>query len=94
MSLVGDILRAEDIEGLIQVGAPSDEYEGEARKVTAALQGAGQAPPTEAALVSILRGVWDEMFGPFSPEELQQRDPAFRNVARRILSGLLRPTDG
>lgn len=93
MSLVGDILRAEDIEGLIQVGAPSDEYEAEASKVTAALQRAGEVAPTEAALVSILGGVWDEMFGPFSPEQLQQREPAFRDVARQILRGLSQRTE-
>jgi hypothetical protein len=37
VSAVREVLRSEDIEGLLELGAPRDEYADEARRVISAL---------------------------------------------------------
>jgi hypothetical protein len=81
-------LDSEDIEGLLAIGCPPDEYDSEATLIDsriAALRRLGGEPLGESETERIVAEVWNEMFGPFSDEDLQKRQPAFRSVARKIV---------
>lgn len=85
-SVVDEVLRSEDIETLFQHGAPENEYTPEVQRIMGALAQLDERDTTEERLVTIIRGVWNQMFGPFSEEELEMRMPAFRQAAHRIWS--------
>lgn len=81
--LVENILREEDIEGLIQLGAPADEYDLEARAIAAAISRLG-GQATEEQVAQAVRDIWKEFFD-LSTEDLEARGEAFRRVAHRLL---------
>ncbi|MFZ0320175.1 MAG: hypothetical protein WAL56_13715 [Candidatus Sulfotelmatobacter sp.] len=85
--IVQRALNAEDLEGLLQVGAPPDEYESEAQMIAKAVAHTNEAELTEDHLADLIRDVWIEMFGPFSQEEIDRRGGGFRSVAQRVFSG-------
>jgi hypothetical protein len=85
-AIVHAALKAEDIEGLLKLGAPSDEYSREAQSISLALNRLAAATVTEEELVDIFREVWVRSFGPFSEEQLRTRFPAFRQASRLILN--------
>jgi hypothetical protein len=60
-------LNAEDLEGLLQVGAPPDEYESEAQMIANAVTHTNEDELTEDRLADLIRDVWIETSGPFSP---------------------------
>jgi hypothetical protein len=81
-------LDGEDIEGLVAVGCPPDEYNSEASLIEsriAKLTQFGHEPLEEAKVEAIVAEVWNEQFGPFSDEDLQKRRSAFTVVARKII---------
>lgn len=78
-------LSTEDIEGLLGLGAPGDEYFSEAKSIMSALAGQDKRELTEDDVASVVRAVWIRSFGPFSDRDLDRRSPAFRQVAHRIL---------
>jgi hypothetical protein len=80
---VQNILREEDIEGLIQLGAPADEYDSEAREIAAAISRLGKHP-TEEQVVQVLVHVWREFFD-LGPEDIEARGEAFLRVAHRLI---------
>ncbi|MGO9271571.1 MAG: hypothetical protein ACLQOO_15130 [Terriglobia bacterium] len=84
-----EILDDEDIEGLIALGAPLDEYEREAELIAAAMGDSGSTEPGASVLrdeaKAIIRRVWGERFGPFSDEDLATRDLAFERVAAKVV---------
>ena len=78
----------EDIEGLMAFGCPADEYNGEASLIEgriAKLTRSEHEPLGEAEVERIVAEVWNEEFGPFSDEDLQERRSAFTSVARKII---------
>jgi hypothetical protein len=80
-------LDAEDIEGLLAIGAPGDEYNGEASMIDGAIAKAtafGERNIATADVEKIICQVWDQMFGPLSEQQLQQRADAFRRVAEKL----------
>lgn len=85
---IQEILSQEDIEGLLALGAPRDEYEREAQLIYRAITDFGPTAhggdTARDAVKSILRAVWSERFGPFSEDDLARRDPAFERAATRI----------
>lgn len=83
---IQQVLNDEDIEGLLRVGAPSDEYEFEAQMIAKAITQASESELTEGCLTAVVRRTWVEMFGPFPEEQLGQRESAFQRVARRVLA--------
>ena len=83
---VQNALDAEDVEGLLKIGAPSDEYAAEARMI--ARQLGGVDAPSEDAVTAIVANVCVRMFGPFSDDQLERRMTVYRNVARRIIQHL------
>jgi hypothetical protein len=81
-------LDSEDIEGLVAIGCPPDEYNSEASLIEgrlAKLTQFGEKPLAEDQVERIVAEVWNEMFGPFSDDELQKRHSAFTAVARKII---------
>jgi hypothetical protein len=78
------VLKEEDIEGLLELGAPSDEYSAEAQSIMAVLRSMSESDLSEDRVAAIVRAVWTTSFGPFSAEDIQKRLHAFRKVAHRI----------
>ena len=78
-------LNDEDVEGLLEMGAPSDEYHPEAGMIAAALANCPKPDRTEDRVVAIVSAVYGTMFGR-SGLELERKQPAFRRIAQRIIS--------
>ena len=81
---VRGILTEEDVEGLMQAGAPPDEYEAEA----ALIAGRIARLPQVVDEVSVLEIVTEEClrsFGPFDSDQLARRRETYARIARRIL---------
>jgi hypothetical protein len=81
-------LDCEDIEGLLAMGCPADEYDSEAAMIDnriAELEWNKEAGPARPQVEQIVAEVWNEMFGPFSDEDLQKRQSAFASVALKIM---------
>ena len=84
MSIISEALQSEDIESLIEFGAPSDEYNAEAELLFEALGKLGASQINEVTIAAVLAGVWAKMFNR-NADEIRARLPAFQSVARRIL---------
>ena len=84
--IVKAILDAEDIEGLLHRGAPSDAYESEAKLIAERLELLGPQPSVEQ-VAAIVTAVVAQMFGPLSRDQLNQRQQAHRRVAERLIGG-------
>jgi len=85
---IQEVLNQEDIEGLLALGAPRDEYEGEAEHIGLAIRKLVCDRPGAGAPIDAVKGIinatWRERFGPFSEEDLTRREPALERVATRI----------
>lgn len=88
---IKSVLDQEDIEGLLALECPPDEYDGEASLIESGLARAtnfGKDKVTTDAIQAIVTEVWSSQFGPFDPDELEKRRPAFFAVAREIAKSL------
>ena len=85
ISQISSALRAEDIEGLIALGAPGDEYAREAQEISNALMSLNSVRQTADAIVAIVALVWAKSFNR-SSEEINERMPAFRRIAQRLIT--------
>ncbi len=85
VAAVDAILRAEDMEGLLAVGAPEDEYSDEAREIQFALEQLGDDQLTSERVSTAVMHVWENSFGPFSAEDVQKRQPVLQELVNRIL---------
>lgn len=83
---VQQVLNDEDMEGLLRLGAPLDEYQTEAEMISKAIAQVSESELSGEHLTAVVRTVWTEMFGPFSEQQSQQREAAFQRVARRLLT--------
>ena len=81
---VEEMLRLEDIESLIESGAPDDEYDSEAAEIAEALNALKGDRFTEDNIISIVAHVWAKMFN-LDEDDIKKRMPAFQNVAQRLL---------
>ena len=79
---ISEALVREDIEGLINLGAPQDEYTFEARKIAEAV---GAAKLSEDEIADIIAEVWVNSFG-LQSEDLDKRLPGIKVVAREIVN--------
>ena len=85
LAAVQRTLDEEDLEGLLAMGAPRDEYEPEARRIANAI---GHLTPEQLTLervMHVVSEVWEREFGPFSGDSARQLLPLCRRVAERIL---------
>ena len=81
---VEEMLRLEDIESLIESGAPDDEYDSEAAEIAEALNALKGDRFTEDNIISIVAHVWAKMFN-LDEDDIKKRMPAFQNVAQSLL---------
>ena len=79
-----EIFRDADIEGLIEGGAPDDEYDSEALEFSGAVSALPEAERTEEALISIISLIWARSFNR-GEDEIEMRLPAFTKVVQNIL---------
>jgi hypothetical protein len=84
-STIDDILKEEDIEGLLNLGAPKDEYSHEAEEIKAALEAIDENNVTSDQVATVVMTVWERSFGPFAPDDIQRRSSVLRQVVQRIL---------
>jgi hypothetical protein len=86
LDLINELLRLEDIEGLLSSAAPNDEYESEAEmiadRVGAAEHQASGGKVAKEEFASIIAGVWKEMFE-LSDDQLLLRQEALDAIAAR-----------
>ncbi len=87
-SLTASVLRQEDIEGLIALGAPEDEYDSEAAEIAEAVNKLDVTARTQSNIAAIIALVWAQMFN-HSPNEMEMRTPALQRVAERLNQALI-----
>jgi UDP-N-acetylmuramoylalanine-D-glutamate ligase len=81
---IDSILQTEDVEGLIALGAPADEYSCEAKDINAALVKLSDDQLTEANIIAVIALVWAKYFG-LSSEDIAKRMQAFQRIAHRLI---------
>ena len=81
---INALLVQEDIEGLIDAGAPSDEYSDEAAQIAAALLQLDHEQLTEDIILSTVSLIWIKSFE-LSVQDMKLRIPALQRVTRLIL---------
>lgn len=84
LSSVHEILRTEDVEGFIALGAPDDEYASEAREIAAAIDNLSPNERTVEGVAAIIALVWAKSFD-LAADELEKRIPAIRQVAQQLM---------
>jgi hypothetical protein len=77
---------SEDPEGLIAMGAPTDEYESEASVIEAQIAKVAADKVNVEQITDIVAEVWNSQFGPFDAGDLNKRRHAFSTVARKIVA--------
>jgi hypothetical protein len=88
LDLINELLRYQDIEGLLAMGAPGDEYESEAQMIADRVDDAERRTPdhkiAREEVETIVAAVWAEMFG-LSDEDSRRRKDAFAAIATRLV---------
>jgi len=84
-SHINTLLAQEDIEGLIEAGAPIDEYNDEAAHIAAALSLLESNDVTKEVALSTVTLVWVKNFE-LSEQDVKLRLSAFDRVAEAIVS--------
>lgn len=77
-------LNQEDVESLLEAGAPTDEYEPEASMIAEAVSTIPDHLVSETAVTVAIAQVWGKMFS-LGPSELALREPAFTRIAKRLV---------
>lgn len=85
VSVIDDALRAEDVEGLLELGAPRDEYSHEAKTIASELDELTTGAASEENIAGVIAKVWAKSFE-LSDEDLDKRYTALHRVARQILA--------
>jgi hypothetical protein len=80
---VNHILIHEDIEGLIGLGAPEDEYASEASQIAQAISMLSADERTSEKIRAIVALVWSESFG-LSAQDITLRTEAIVRTVSRI----------
>jgi hypothetical protein len=74
-----------DIECLLALGCPSDEYSLEASRIEDPVSKmTGSRELSQGQLEKIIQNVWNEMFGPFDSKQIQARAAGFKLLAEHI----------
>ena len=77
------IIDSADLEGLLSLGCPEDEYDPEIDRITARI--IGRPSLSAQAIEDVIYDVWNEMFGPL----IERRKSAYRKDFRSIAAALL-----
>lgn len=84
-SQVETVLQEEDIEGLLAIGSPKDEYISEAIQMAAKLNTLPFEQRTESNVSKVVMEVWEVMFGPFEAEDVSKRSPVLKSVVKKLM---------
>ena len=87
ISQINNILQIVDIEGLIALGAPDDEYSSEAKYIFNAITKLSVSEKTEANIFAIISLLWIEQFS-LSDTDVYQREPAIKHASKSIMAKL------
>jgi hypothetical protein len=86
---IEQILIQEDIEGLIEAGAPNDEYSDEAAQIFSAMSQLNQAGENNAQIDEVIYPIicliWSKSFD-LDAKDMEHRAPAIKRVVQKILS--------
>jgi len=77
-----------DIEGLLSLGSPGDEYDGEATLIENGICRAsdfGKVVIGQSEVEKIISDIWNHQFGPLDSADLERRKPHFAKVAAKII---------
>lgn len=85
--IIERILMQEDIEGLIEAGAPQDEYADEAAQLAAAIEIMNVEERSKEAISSALAIIWVNSFE-LADTDLKLRLDAIERVSQQIYSGI------
>ena len=85
LTTIEAILQFEDIESLLALGAPTDEYYDEASEIQAALEKLDPHEATRDCVTVLIMETWERAFGPFSEEDRERR----KSVLDRVVHGIL-----
>jgi hypothetical protein len=97
LSSMKRILDEEDIEGLLALGSPSDEYDAESRLIEGALSKLDNWESREIAAKRIeacIEEIWQRQFGPFDEPEASKRRPHIKKVAQKIVDRTIASVEG
>ena len=82
---INELLQAEDIEGMLEAGAPSDEYISEANRIAAALNALAASQITEENVLAIVVLAWMQDFD-LDESAMRNRSAAISRVAQQIFT--------
>ena len=85
IDFIDNLLRQGDIEGLIELGAPEDEYYSEAEQIVSALRELNDDEVNSNNIAAIISLIWTTSFN-LSEEDLLLRTEAIEQTATQILS--------
>lgn len=85
VSMVENALRSADVEGLLELGAPADEYDFVAQVVHRALSELSVDEIMLESVMSVLQMTWRESFD-LGAADLQKRDAALKALAEEIMA--------
>lgn len=85
VSGIDDILVHYDVEGLIEAGAPDDEYQDESVQIAAALDALVKEEFNHDTILAIIAIIWMNSFE-LSDDEMQPRIDELRKVVKDILA--------
>ncbi len=79
-----------DIEGLLAMHCPPDEYDSEASMIGSRIFELISAEErlSVAQITEIISQVWNSQFGPFANADIEKRQAAFELVAEKISRSL------
>jgi hypothetical protein len=82
---VKNILNQYDIEGLLEIGAPNDEYESEAQDIASALNELEQNYFDAEHIFALIMDIWQKNFE-LAEDDLLKRKEFFAKVVNAILA--------
>ncbi|MBI1274753.1 hypothetical protein GC177_02130 [bacterium] len=86
LSHINSLLIDEDIEGLIEAGAPLDEYEDEATSIANAVSQLSKEEMNMDSVLAVVTMVWMQSFD-LSQQGVSRRVDALRRIAEAIVKG-------
>lgn len=84
---IDEILRKEDIEGYIGLGAPQDEYESEAEYIARALAELRRDQINQENVCAIISLIWQQRFD-LSDLDMEQRSESISRAADQMLTSI------
>lgn len=85
INYINNLLVSEDIEGLIELGAPEDEYIQEAEDIHFAIDKLGEPERTKENILAIISIIWMKNFE-LNQNDMELRLESLENIADNLLN--------